>query len=126
MPMFYLGLIAVLAFVVLVVYLVLTLNQLRRTMQRVDELVVNTDRELTPLLATLREASEQVREATVHLKRGSVKAESVLEAIGEVGDTIRSINQTVRGSACNTINQGMALWAGIKAFRNFFTRPQQP
>ena len=88
-----LALIAVIAFVVLVGYVVWTLVQLRRTLQRVDEIIINTERELTPLLANLRETSERIRISTVHLQKGAYRAEGLLEAIGEVGDSLRSVNE---------------------------------
>lgn len=120
-----LALIAVLAFVVLVGYVVWTLIQLRRTLQRVDEMIVNTERELTPLLANLRESSELIRISIVHLQKGVNRAEGLLEAIGEVGDSLRSVNDVLRSGTRQYLSQGMALWSGFQAVRNYFKRPQE-
>lgn len=117
-----LALIAVIAFVVLVAFAVWTLIQLRRTLERIDDAVVNTERELTPLLANLRESSERIRISTVHLQKGVYRAETLLEAIGEVGDALRSVNDFFHGGANRCLNQGMALWSGVQAFRNYFKK----
>lgn len=120
-----LALIAVLAFVVLVGYVVWTLIQLRRTLQRVDEMIVNTERELTPLLANLRESSERIRISIVHLQKGAIRAEGLLEAIGEVGDSLRGVNEFLRNGTRQYLNQGMALWSGFQAVRNYFKRSHE-
>lgn len=120
-----LALIAVIAFVVLVGYVVWTLAQLRRTLQRVDEMIVNTDRELAPLLANLRESSERIRITVIHLQKGAERAEGLLEAVGEVGDSLRSVNNFLRNGTSQYLNQGMALWSGFQAFRNYFKRSKE-
>lgn len=116
----WLALVGVGAFVVLVVYLVLTLIQLRRTLVRIDEFVVNTDRELTPLLASLRESSERLKEMLGQLQQGVRRAEGLLEAIGEVGDTIHAVNDAIRNGVHRYLDQILAMWAGIKTFSKFF------
>ena len=117
-----LALIAVIAFVVLVGYVVWALKQFCRTLQRVDEMIVNTERELTPLLANLREASESLRSSVGHLEKGVVRAGGLLEAIGEVGDSLHSVNEFLRSGTRQYLNQGVALWSGFQAFRNYFKK----
>lgn len=118
-------LIAVIAFVVLVGYVVWILIQLRRTLQRVDEVLVNTERELTPLLSNLRESSERIRISSVHLQKGIGRAEGLFEAIGEVGDSVHKVNEFLRSGTSQYLNQGMALWSGVQAFRNYFKRSRE-
>lgn len=120
-----LALIAVFAFIVLVGYVIWAMLQLRRTLQRVDEMIVNTERELTPLLANLRESSERMNNSIVHLENGFTRAGGLLEAIGEVGDSLHSVNELVRGGTRQYLNQGMVLWSGFQAFRNYFKRSHE-
>lgn len=122
MPYFPLVLIAVIGFVVLVTSVVWAMLQLRKTMQRVDEMIINTERELTPLLANLRESSERLRLSVTHLERGAIRAGGVLEAVGELGDTLHSVNDLLRNGTRQYLNQGMALWSGFQAVRYFFKR----
>lgn len=117
-----LALTAVIAFVVLVGYVVWALIQFRRTLQRVDELIVNTERELTPLLSNLRESSESLRGSVAHLQKGVERAETLLEAIGEVGDSIHAVNEFMRNGTKKYLYQGMALWSGLQAFRKYFSK----
>lgn len=117
-----LALIAVIAFVVLVGYVVWALMQFCRTLQRVDEMIINTEREMTPLLANLRESSERIRISIIHLQKGVYRAEGLLEAIGEVGDSLRSVNDSLRSGTKQYLSQGMALWSGFQAFRNYFKK----
>jgi uncharacterized protein YoxC len=120
-----LALIAVIAFVVLVGYVVWAMVQLRKTLQRMDEMIVNTDRELTPLLANLRESSENMHNCTVHLEKGVIRAGGLLEAVGEVGDSLHSVNEFLRGGTQQYLHQGMVLWSGFQAFRNYFKRSHE-
>jgi uncharacterized protein YoxC len=119
----YLALIAVIALVVLVGYVVWAIVQLSRTLQRVDTMIANTERELIPLLTNLRESSESMRNSVDHLQKGVIRAEGLLESIGEVGDSIHSVNEFLRGGTRHYLHQGMVLWSGFQAFRNYFKKP---
>ena len=120
-----LALIAVIAFVVLVGYVVWAMVQLCRTLQRVDEMIVNTERELTPLLANLRQSSERMHNSVVHLEKGVIRAGGLLEAIGELGDSLHNVNEFLSSGTRQYLNQGMALWSGFQAFRNYFKRSHE-
>lgn len=120
-----LALIAVIAFVVLVGYVVWAMAQLRRTLQRVDEMIVNTEREMTPLLANLRESSERIRISVTHLEKGAIRAGGLLEAVGEIGDSLHNVNDVLRSGTRQYLNQGMVLWSGFQAFRNYFKRSHE-
>lgn len=120
-----LAFIAVLAFVVLVAYVVWAMIQMRRTLQRVDEMIVNTERELTPLLANLRESSERIRLSVTHLEKGAIRAGGLLESVGELGDSIHNVNDFLRSSTRQYLNQGMVLWSGFQAFRNYFKKSHE-
>ena len=115
-------LIAVVAFIVMVGYVVWAMVQLRRTLQRVDEIIVNTERELVPLLANLRESTEHMNNSIVQMEKGVIRAGGLLEAIGEVGDSLHSVNEFLRGGTRQYLNQGMVLWTGFQAFRNYFKK----
>jgi len=120
-----LALITVIAFVVLVGYVVWALRNFCRTLQRVDEMIINTERELTPLLASLRESSERMRLAADNLQQGVHRAGGFFEAIGEVGDSIHSVNAFLNSGTRKYLSQGMALWSGFQAFRNYFKRSHE-
>jgi uncharacterized protein YoxC len=120
-----LALISVIAFVVLVGYVVWATLQLCRTLQRVDEMIVNTERELMPLLANLRESSERMHNSVVHLEKGVIRAGGLLEAIGELGDSVHNVNEFLRSGTRQYLNQGMVLWSGFQAFRNYFKRSHE-
>lgn len=120
-----LSFIMVCTFFVLTVAVVWGLVTLLRTLQRVDEMIVNTERELTPLLANLREASEQIRTSVNHLQQGAYRAENFLEAVGEMGDSVRNVNNFLRNGTNQYLHQGMALWSGFQAFRNYFKQSHQ-
>lgn len=117
-----LALIAVIVFAVLAAYVIWTLEQLRRTLQRIDEMIINTEREMTPLLSNLRESSEHIRATIVQMQKGVNRAEGLLEAIGEVGDSIHDVNEFLRSGTRKYLHQGMALWSGFKVFRNYFEK----
>lgn len=101
--------------VIIAVFLVPMLIQVRTAMQRFDEFLRETQRDLIPMLHELREASERLNRAAARVEQGAGRAGDLLESLGEVGDTIHSVNTLVQGSAVRYVGNLAGLWSGFRA-----------
>lgn len=120
-----LAVLALVAVVVVSVFLAMLLWQLRTTLRRVDNLIGDARGDLLPLLANLREISERVKIATVELEAGIGRVEVLLEALGEVGESIRTVNDFLRDGASRYVGRALALWLGVKAAGRAIFRQKQ-
>lgn len=103
------------AFLVLVGYLVPTVVQLRRTVAQSERLLAQVNTELPGLLKELKGTSENVHAMTTQAREGVERASTLMNAIGEVGDTVHQVHGAVRGrSAAFVLNLGRML-SGMKA-----------
>jgi hypothetical protein len=59
------------------------------------------------------------------MEKGAIRAGGLLEAIGEAGDALHSVNDFLRSGTRQYLNQGMVLWSGFQAFRNYFKRSHE-
>jgi uncharacterized protein YoxC len=103
------------AFLVLVGYLVPTVIQLRRTGAQSERLLAQVNSELPGLLKELKGTSENVHAMTTQAREGVDRASVLMNAIGEVGETVHQVHGAVRGkSARFALNVGRVL-SGMKA-----------
>lgn len=101
--------------VIIAAVLVPMLVQVRNTMQHVDEFVREAQRDLLPMLRELREASERVNRAAANVEQGSGRVGDLLESLGEVGDSIHSVNSLVQGGVGRSLGSMTSVWSGFRA-----------
>ena len=68
------------------------LLQLKRAAQEADALMSDLRRELIPALREFRETSERLNRASATVETGAEKAAVLFESLGEVGESIHSVN----------------------------------
>src|SRR5512145_1562313 len=88
-------LIAILLLVV-VIFLVPMMIQVRNTALRFDEFVREAQRDLLPILRELREASERINRASSKVEEGVGKAAFLTDSLEEVGESIHKVNSFLR------------------------------
>jgi uncharacterized protein YoxC len=103
------------AFLVLVGYLVPTVIQLRRTVAQSERLLAQVNNELPGLLKELRGVSENVHAMTTQAKEGVERASVLMNAIGEVGQTVNQVHGVVRGKSSAIVMNLVRLFSGMKA-----------
>lgn len=81
-----------------VAFLVPALIEFRRAAQRFEGFVHLAELELKPAVDELREAIRNVNKASEGLQGGMVKVSGTLEAIHQVGMTLRATNEIVRAT----------------------------
>lgn len=103
------------AVVVLVAFLVPTLLQVRRTVAESERLVTRLNDELPSLLSEVRGVAENVNELAGQAREGVEHASAFLHAVGELGDTVQEVHETVRGQSGKLLVNLASMVAGIKA-----------
>ena len=86
-----------------------TLRAARGALQRLEPRVDS-------VLVEVQEASQRINRATIGLDESAHKAQNLLNAAGEVGTTLRSVNRSLRTAAAVGSAVGPAIAAAVHAF----------
>lgn len=108
-------LIITVVFLVIAAALVPLLLQLKRTAREADALLADLRRELVPTLREFREASERLNRASAQVEAGAGRAGTLLESLGEVGDSIHKVNRFFHRDMARYAGNAAGLWLGIRA-----------
>lgn len=103
------------AFAVLVGYLVPMLIQLRKTIAESEQLLAHMSSELPPLVREMRAMTENVNTLVDQARDGVDHAAVFLHAVGEIGDTVQQVHETVRGKSGSLLVNVASMVAGFKA-----------
>ena len=103
------------AFAVLVGYLVPTLIQLRKTIAESEQLLTRMSSELPSLVREMRAMTENVNTLVNQAHEGVDHAAVFLHAVGEIGDTVQHVHETVRGKGGSLLVNVASMVAGFKA-----------
>lgn len=103
------------AFVVLVGYLVPMILQVKRTVGQSERLLIRLNHELPGLLKDVKGTNENILALTDQAKLGIDRATIFLNAVGDVGETVNQVHQTVRGKGGALAVGFTSLLAGLRA-----------
>lgn len=97
------------------VFLIPLLIQMRNTAQRVDEFIHEAQRDLLPMLRELRETSEKLNQA-------SAKAGGLVDSLGEAGESIHKVNEFLQHDVGRYVGNAAGLWLGLRAASKVFLK----
>jgi uncharacterized protein YoxC len=103
------------AFAVLVGYLVPTLMQIRKTVAESEQLLARMNAELPSLLKEVRTTTENLNALAEHTRDGIEHAAVFLHAVGELGETVQQVHETVRGRSGSLLVNLASMMAGFRA-----------
>ena len=106
------------AVVVLVGYLVPTILQVKKAANQSERLLIRLNHELPGLLKDVKGTNENIRALTDQARVGVDQATVFLHAVGDVGQTVNQVHQTVRGRGGAMMVGLTSLFAGLKAVRS--------
>lgn len=109
-----------LALLALVVLLVPTILQLRRTALAAEDFFKKVSGELPPLLTQVKETSQNFDKVALQAGQGMDKVQGFVDALADIGQTLRLTNQALRSSALRLLINTAGLVAGIKSGASFF------
>lgn len=104
-----------LAFAALVGALIPVLLELRQTIAHSGELLARMNTELPSLVREVRETTENLNRLVEHTRDGIEHASVLLHAVGDIGETVQRVNDTVRGRNGTLLTSLASLFAGFKA-----------
>ena len=116
------ALVVAVAFAIFIGYLVPLLIQFRKTLAESAEIMARTKEDLPPLLAEMRTMSQSVRDLTEQLESGVEHVSGFMHAVGNVGDTLQSVNDAVRGRGGTLLVNAASLVAGVRAASAYIKR----
>lgn len=109
------GIIAAIAFAVLVGYVIYTLIQVRKTFVELHAVLMPLNSQLPFLLKDLRLMTENITALSVQARDGFDHASVFLHAVGSVGETVEQVHGLVRGQGEGLISRLTTVIAGVKA-----------
>lgn len=101
--------------VVIALFLVPTLIQMKATAQRVERLVEETEREVFPMFRQLRDTAENVNRISSDAQKGLEHAEPLLEALNDIGQFVHRFTSSARGDLGQYAGNALGLWLGLRA-----------
>lgn len=107
--------VAAVAFVVLVGYLVPTVIQVRKTVCESERLLARLNHELPLILKEVRGTSENMHAMTDQTREGIRRTTVLFQALEEVGQTVHQVNSLVRGTGGTIFVRLTSVLAGVRA-----------
>ena len=111
MPLEVFALIMMIIVLIIAIFLIPLLLQLRTTVQRIDDLVRDVQHDFVPMLKDLREASEHVKRTSEAAEKGS----SVLTALGEAAEGLNQFSHYLKHDVGRLAGNLAGFWAGFRA-----------
>ncbi len=107
------------------IFLVPMLIQVKRTAQQMDDVLSQVQRDLIPMLRELREASEKINKASGHAEDGLAQAGHFLGSLGEVGDSIHGVTHFLQHDLGRYAGNAAGLWLGIRSASKVLLKQMQ-
>ena len=117
-----LALISTIVLVLIAVFLIPLLIQVRQTTQKIDSLVEETHREVMPLVRELRETTEYVRRISREAEADLVKVGAIFDSLEEAGEAVRHVAGSLNSGVSGVIGRSVGTWLGARAARKEFIR----
>jgi uncharacterized protein YoxC len=111
--------------IVLLVFLVPMIRQMKRTARETDLLLSELRRELVPSLRDVREITERIKRASVQIEKGSGHAGNLIESLNDIAATLRRVSQIFGQDSLRMAENAACLMVGLKAAGRFFFKQTQ-
>jgi uncharacterized protein YoxC len=106
-------------FLLIAIFLIPMLMQLKKMAQEADVLLSELRRELVPTLREIRETAERLNRASGHLEEGAGRAGVLLQSLGEVGQSVHNVNDFLQHDIGRFLGRNLGnatgLWLGLRA-----------
>ncbi|HXV20054.1 MAG TPA: DUF948 domain-containing protein [Desulfuromonadales bacterium] len=116
------ALFAAILLLIVVIYLVPMLIQVRNAAQRCDEFLREAQRDLLPMLRELRETTEHLNRAAGKVEEGMGKAAFLADSLEQVGESIHSVNSFLRHDVGRYAGNLASLWLGMRSASKVFLK----
>ena len=110
-----LGIVALVLFGILSVYLVQTLSQLKRTLHEAEQTLALVRREAPSLIEDVRRTVRDVQTLAQQANDGTKRVRVFTDALGDIGWQLNHLQSAVTGRGQLWYQNGASLIAGLKA-----------
>ena len=117
--------VAGLAIIVITIFLVPLLLQLRKVGEKVEILVSDLDRELPPLLKNLNESAAELRLITSSINRKIEEVDKIISVARQASDTLVCTVDLFKKTVLPIITKVGGFSAGLLAIFSFFKKTRQ-
>ena len=106
----------------IVIFLIPAMLQLKKTARDLDHFLLETQRELVPMMKQLREASERINRASAKVERGAEKSEPLFASLTEMGHLVHDVNDFLHHDVGRYVGNAAGLWLGMRAASKVFLK----
>lgn len=121
MQMDVLALIATIVFVLIAIFLIPVLLQIRQAVQRFETVVGDAQREILPLARDLRDIAEHLKKILAETEKDVTKIRPIFDSIEQVGDLLNTVTSAVNSGFGRVVAQSVGTWMGVRAAKKAFT-----
>ncbi|HKK01836.1 MAG TPA: DUF948 domain-containing protein [Desulfuromonadales bacterium] len=106
----------------IVIFLIPMMLQLKKTARDLDTFLVESQRELVPMLHELRQASERINRITDKADQGLDKSEELFASLAETGHMIHDVNEFLHRDIGHYVGNAAGMWLGMRAASKVFLK----
>lgn len=117
-----LALIATIVFVLIALFLIPMLLQIRHTVQRVDDFINVAQRDLLPLIRDLRETAENLKGISGEAEENLKRVRPFFESVEQAGEMVHSVTSSMNTGLGRMLGKSVGTWLGMRAARKAFKR----
>lgn len=117
-----LALIATIVFVLIALFLIPMLLQIRQTVQRVDDFINTAQRDLLPLIRDLKETAEHLKGISGEVDQDLRKVRPLFESVEQAGVMVHSITSSMNTGLGRMLGKSVGTWLGMRAASKAFKK----
>ena len=106
----------------IVIFLIPMMLQLKKTARDLDSFLVESQKELVPMLHELRQASEKINKLSDKAEEGIVKSEALFTSLAETGHLIHDVNDFLHRDFGRYVGNAAGMWLGMRAASKVFLK----
>ena len=106
----------------IVIFLIPMMLQLRKTARNLDTLLLDTQKELVPMLRELRQASERINRVSGKAEQGLEKSEPLFTSLAETGNMLHDVSEFLHRDIGRYVGNAAGLWLGMRAASKIFLK----
>lgn len=121
MQMDVLALIATIVFVLIAIFLIPVLLQIKQTVQRFETVVGEAQREIMPLARDLRDISAHLKGILAEAEKDVAKVRPIFDSLEQTGELLNNITSALNSGVGRVLTRSIGTWMGVRAAKKAFT-----
>ena len=114
--------IAGISIIIIMIFLVPLLVQLRQTARRAERLMDNLNQDLPPILSSVKSTAAETKVLSEHINAKLAETEAIISTVRYAGESLLITSKLIRSALAPAITQIGGISTGIRAFYNVIHR----